>query len=387
MAQAASQRLSDRTTPLGAHRVRVGVMVNNMGGYSRGVLRGIASFAYARAWECKVEGVNNRGGLESPAEFDGWIVQALSADTAAELHRAGMPVVNVSSALGEDDMPSVVSDDVAVGRAGADHLLRQGFRSFAFYSPVDRRFARLRHEGFRSRLREMRHAVELVTNENDLVTSLFQLERPLAIMASNDSAALSVLEHCRGHGLRVPDEIGILGVDNDDLIQSLAFPPLSSINMATDRIGFEAAALLERLLAGETLTAHRTLIPPTGVVTRQSTDVLSIADHDVAEALRFIRDHAGKPIGVEDVSHSVTISRRQLERRFRETLGRSVFEEIKRCRIERAKQLLGETELTIPQIAAASGFANASYFTVVFGEATGATPGVYRKQAHMRTAE
>jgi len=359
-------------------------MVNNMGGYSRGVLRGVASFAFAKAWECKVEGVNNRGGLDSPAEFDGWIVQALSADTAAELHRAGMPVVNVSSALGEDDMPAVVSDDLAVGRAGADHLLRQGFRSFAFYSPVDRRFARLRHEGYRTRLRETRHAVELITRDDDLTTALFQLERPLAIMAANDSAALSVLEHCRAHNLRVPDEIGILGVDNDDLIQSLAFPPLSSINMATDRIGFEAAALLERLLAGERLSGHRMLIPPTGIVTRQSTDVLSIADRDVAEALRFIRDHAGKPIGVEDVSQSVTISRRQLERRFRETLGRSVFDEIKRCRIDRAKQLLSETELTIPQIAAASGFANASYFTVVFGEATGATPGVYRTQAKAR---
>jgi LacI family transcriptional regulator len=384
MAISPAKSLSDAAAPHTGRALRIAVMVNNMGGYSRGVLRGISSFAFSKAWECKVQGVNSWGGLDSPAEFDGWIVQAMSADIADDLHSAGVPVVNISSALGNADLPSVVADDLAVGRSGADYFLRLGFRSFAFYSPKDRQFAKLRHEGFAQRLSETNNSNELLTNENDLEAALYRLPRPLAIMAATDSAALPVLDKCRAHKLKVPDEVAILGVDNDDLIQSLAFPPLSSINMATDRIGFEGAAMLERLLRGDAVSNTRLLIPPLGVITRQSTDVLAIGDHDVAEALRYIRDHAAAAISVDDVSRSVVISRRQLERRFRAVLGRSVFDEIKRCRIERAKQLLNDTELTIPQIATASGFSTASYFTVVFGDEVGSTPGAYRKQVRGR---
>ena len=384
MAQSPAKPLPDVGPPRAGRAVRIAVMVNNMGGYSRGVLRGISSFAFAKAWECKVQGVNSWGGLDSPAEFDGWIVQAIAADVAGDLHSAGVPVVNISSALGNANLPSVVADDLAVGRAGADYFLRLGFRSFAFFSPQDRQFTRLRHEGFTRRLQETNNRNELLTTENDLEAALYRLPRPLAVMAATDLAALSVLDKCRAHRLKVPDDIAILGVDNDDLIQSLAFPPLSSINMATDRIGFEAAAMLERLLSGEALASSRLLIPPLGVITRQSSDVMAIGDRDVGEAVRYIRDHAAAAISVDDVSRSVVISRRQLERRFRAVLGRSVFDEIKRCRIERAKQLLNETELTIPQIATASGFSTASYFTVVFGDAVGSTPGAYRKQVRGR---
>ncbi len=386
MAKLSDQHLPDPNRTLTSRRVRIGVMVNNMGGYARGVLRGVASYAFAKAWECKVEGVNSRGGLESPAEFDGWIIQALSADIAVDLHHAGVPVVNISSARGENDLPSVVSDDIAVGRLGADYFLRLGLRQFAFYSPLDRKFARLRHEGFSARLLEAGiDNSTLIKSADELEPALFQLPRPVAVMAANDTAALTVLETCRAHGIRVPDDVAILGVDNDDLVQSLAFPALSSIHLATDRIGFEAAAMMEQMLNGQRPESNtRLLIPPTGVVGRQSTDVTVTTDSDVAAALRYIRDHAATAISVEDVASGVTISRRQLERRFRDTLGRSVYDEIKRCRIERAKQLLAETELTIPQIAMASGFSTASYFTVVFGEETGSTPGVYRKQVKSR---
>src|SRR5688500_6505816 len=152
MAKASLTRLPDDAPPSAGRVKRIAVMVNNVGGYSRGVLRGISSFAFTKSWECKVQGVNSWGGLDSPAEFDGWIVQALSPDIATDLHRAGVPVVNISSALGEADMPSVVADDLSVGRIGADYFLRLGFRSFAFYSPVDRQFARLRHQAFSQRL-------------------------------------------------------------------------------------------------------------------------------------------------------------------------------------------------------------------------------------------
>lgn len=140
-------------------------------------------------------------------------------------------------------------------------------------------------------------------------------------MGCNDMAALAVLEHCRSDHLRVPDDVAVLGVDNDDLIQSLAMPPLSSINTAAERVGFEAASLLDRLLAGEKVDDGPVRIAPVGVVTRLSSDVLATRDIDVREAVCFIRTHAGSPIGVEQVLASVSVSRRQLERRFRAVLA------------------------------------------------------------------
>lgn len=366
-----------------ARRVRIGVMVNNVGGYSRGVLRGVASFAFARAWECLVQGVNAKARTGADGTVDGIIAQATTNELASRLRESGTPVVNISSALAARELPTVAADDLAVGRMGADYFIRLGHRSLAFYAADEREFSRLRFDGFSTRASESAIRITRITTR-DLADQLTRLPHPVGVMGSNDTAALVVLDACRSRGIKVPDQIAVLGVDNDDLVQSLAFPPLSSINMATERIGFEAAAMLETLLRGETPRQDRLLVPPTGVVTRQSTDLVAIADADVAEAVRFIRDHAGKPIGVNDVAHSVTISRRQLERRFRATLGRSVLEEIQRCRIDRARQLLTDTELTIPQVAMACGFSTPSYFTVAFRQLAATTPGVFREQHRSR---
>ncbi len=359
--------------------LRVTIIVNNIEGYARGVLRGVMPFAFARGWECNVIGVDAPEPLEPRGPIAGIIAQVSSPQTLIRIREARVPVVNVSSAIEVNTAACVVCDDIAVGRLGADHFLRRGFRNYIFYAPLDRRFAKLRHDGFRSRLAESHFETAFASDRATLARLLFEIQKPVAVMCCNDMSALVVLEQCRTDHLRVPDQVAVLGVDNDDLIQSLASPPLSSINTAAEQIGFEAGALLERLIAG-TKTRSTILIPPAGITTRQSTDLTAVSDRDVAEALRFIREHAAGPIDVRQVLRSVTISRRQLERRFRGVLGRSVLEEIRRCRIERARQLLLETDLTIPQIATASGFSSASYLTVVFGNATGQTPGELRKQ-------
>ena len=245
----------------------------------------------------------------------------------------------------------------------------------------------MRQRGFTARLAEDGVEPLVALDRTKLVAMLTAVPKPAAIMCCNDISALEVLEQCRIDRTKVPDEIAVLGVDNDDLIQSLASPPLSSIGTATEQIGFEAGVLLERLMNQKGLrpvnapaTLGAILIPPTGVITRRSTDLTAIADLEVAEALRFIREHATGPMGVEEVLKSVSVSRRQLERRFRANLGRSMLDEIRRCRVERARQLLLETDLTIPQVATASGFSSGSYLTVVFGQSTGETPGSFRKK-------
>jgi LacI family transcriptional regulator len=359
---------------------RVAVVVNNVQGYARGILRGVMPFAFARGWKCDVHGVGLLGGSDNIGHVDGVIAQFGPENSPLKIQ---VPVVNVSSSVLMESVPSVVSDDKAVGRLGAEHFLRRGFRNFMWYAPLDRHYAKLRQIGFVARLNEAGFETAIALDQPRLVQALQTIEKPAAIMCCNDISALAVLEQCRIDRLKVPDQIAVLGVDNDDLIQSLASPPLSSIGTATEQIGFEAAVLLERLMAGKR-GGGTVLIPPTGVITRRSTDLTAVADAEVAEALRFIREHATGPMGVDDVHRSVTVSRRQLERRFRAQLGRSMLDEIRRCRVERARQLLVETDLTIPQIATASGFSSASYLTVVFGQMVKESPAHFRKKFRMR---
>jgi LacI family transcriptional regulator len=363
---------------------RVAVIVNNVEGYARGILRGVMPLAFARGWECDVMGVGLGGGSDKIGPVEGVIVQVDTVNKMPRLLRLGVPIVNVSSSITLDGVPAVVCDDLAVGRLGAEHFLRRGFRQFAWYAPLDRQFAKLRQMGFLNRLAENGLDCLVASTRRQLVDLLATGEKPLAVMCCNDTSALEVLEQCRLCRLKVPDQVAVLGVDNDDLMQSLASPPLSSISTATEQIGFEAASLLDRLMKKQPVPDRTVLIPPAGVITRRSTDLTAVDDAEVAEALRFIRQNAAGPLDVQQVLATVAVSRRQLERRFRATLGRSMLEEIRRCRVERARQLLVDTDLTIPQIATASGFSSASYLTVVFGKIIGETPGNFRKHLRRR---
>jgi LacI family transcriptional regulator len=181
-------------------------------------------------------------------------------------------------------------------------------------------------------------------------------------------------------GLRVPEDVAVVGVDNDELICETSRVPLSSVAVSAERIGFEAASLLERMMKGEAVDVGPLCIPPQGVVVRQSSDVLAIEDENVADALRYIADNAHKPIGVEDVLDHLTISRRQLEKRFQTVLGRSPAAEIRRIRIEKAKHLMDSTNLPLSRIAERSGFHDVSFLGKSFRRETGMTPTQYRRR-------
>jgi LacI family transcriptional regulator len=193
-----------------------------------------------------------------------------------------------------------------------------------------------------------------------------------------------VLDACRGAGLAIPDEVAVLGVDNDELLCELAAPPLSSVMPNTLRTGYEAAALLDRMMRGEAVRPVAHLIPPVGVVARQSTDVLALDDRAVAQAVRFIREHACEGINVGDVLRGVPLSRRVLEQRFRRLLGRTPREEILQVRLARVKQLLTETDLTLYRVAERTGFEHVEYLSVVFKRETGRTPRQFRTAARGR---
>ena len=198
-------------------------------------------------------------------------------------------------------------------------------------------------------------------------------------MTCHDDRGHQTLDACRRAGLRVPDDVAVIGVDNDTHLCNMCTPPLSSIDVNPSHIGYEAAALLTRLMRGASNPAGPVLLgPPRGIVPRQSTDVLAIDDRDVAAALRFVREHAVDGIHVSDVVANARQSPSTLERRIKATLGRTIKGEITRVRLERARLLLQETDLPIAAIATRSGFSEPKYFCEVFRKAEGVTATSYR---------
>jgi LacI family transcriptional regulator len=208
---------------------------------------------------------------------------------------------------------------------------------------------------------------------------LRELPKPVGLMAAYDIRGRQVLDACRRVRAEVPDEVAVMGVDNDELLCSLSHPSLSSVVPNPHQIGYEAATMLGKALAGEPLKTETHYVGPSGVATRQSTDVLAINDDAVAFALRFIRDHACQGIKVDDILKEMPMARRSLERRFQDLLGRSIHSEISRLQLERAKTLLCDTNLTLDEVAQKAGFHHPEYLSAVFKKQLGTTPGKFRK--------
>ncbi|MDZ4686932.1 MAG: substrate-binding domain-containing protein [Planctomycetaceae bacterium] len=210
---------------------------------------------------------------------------------------------------------------------------------------------------------------------------LSALPKPVGVFAAHELRAWQVVEACRSSGLRVPDDVAVIGTDNDELLCELARPSLSSVPIPAERIGFEAAALLSKLMRGAKPPRRPKLFAPTRVNARQSSDVLAGADPEVTVAARFIRNHAHQPLSVDDVLRHVSISRRALEQRFRRVLDRGIGQEIRRVHLERAKELLATTLLSMADVAEQAGFSSMHYLSRVFRHDVGLTPSDFRRQA------
>jgi LacI family transcriptional regulator len=193
-----------------------------------------------------------------------------------------------------------------------------------------------------------------------------------------------VLEACRAVGARVPDDVAVIGVDNDEMICELTSPPMSSIEQGARRMGYEAAALLERLMRGRKTSQLRFVVEPEGVIARRSTDTLAVSDAEVAAAMRFIRDHACQRIHIDDVAEAIGLSRSSAERRFKAVMGRTIHAEINRVRFARAKQLVAESDLPLKQVSFQAGFRHVQYMTAIFRRRLGQTPKEYRTSSRGR---
>ena len=385
-----------------ARKRNVALLIETSNAYARGLLQGMIGYIRDHSqWTVDFPEIG-RG--ELPTRFlsgwsgDGMIARIETPSIARAVVARGCPVVDVSAARHVPSVPWVETNDEAIARMALTHFLDRGFHSFGFVG--DRRFnwSRWRHDHFRSfaessgchfasfDLAHQRRRDPNTTARPGLVHWISSLPRPTGLLACYDHAARHVLTACREANLKVPDEIAVLGVDNDEFLCNLTTPALSSVIPDTHRTGFEAARLLDRMMSGRPVQPTAHLIAPLGIATRQSTDVLAVDDTDVASALRFIREHFLDGIQVRDILDHVALSRRILEDRFRRILGRTPHEEIQRLRISRVQQYLRETDLSVAEIARKTGFQHPEYMTVAFKRGTGMSPTNFRTR-HRRSVQ
>jgi LacI family transcriptional regulator len=364
----------------------IGLAVDTVGSYGREVIHGVMGFCHRNPhWVIAVEPrlwIYDAEPQPDLWNVDGLILQAYSQELIDRVRAAGITAVNVANmGVAPRPLPTIVPDDVAIGRMAAEYLLHQGFRNFGYCAHGVYEFSALRGRAYRERLAESGVQVsECDTAVGPLDPWLMAQSYPIAVFCCNDAWAHRTLSAARRCGLDVPGQVAVLGVDDDELLNTVGALPLSSIAIPAQKIGFEAARLLEAALDGTPPPMHTTL-PPVAVVARATTDLSSIDDPEVAAALRFIKASVSRPLQVDDVLEHQSISRRSLERRFRAALGRSVAEEIRRAHIERAKQLLTNTTLSIEEVAAASGFTSSTLLGVVFRRHVGESPTTFRQRS------
>jgi LacI family transcriptional regulator len=327
---------------------------------------------------------------------NGVISRAFSPEVVETAIKLGIPVIDLNEQIRGQGVPLVSNDHGAIGRLAAKHLLERGFTRFGFVGHAGAFWSEGRFKGFAEVIREAGYAcVEYHGKKADLRAMrqrLWELEldevagwidnlpKPVGVMASDDFRAVQFLAACRIADVAVPEQVAVIGVGGDDVSCELAIPPLSSIILNPQRMGYKAAELLDRLMRGESVGAKEVLISPLDVITRQSTDVTAIVDPVVAKAMRFIRERACDGINVNDVLEHVLVSRTALQHHFRDALDQSIHDVIVGMRLTRAKELLSQSKLSLQDIAERSGFNHTEYLSSVFKQRTGWTPAKYREQ-------
>ncbi|GAA5507924.1 XylR family transcriptional regulator [Novipirellula caenicola] len=381
-------------------RRSVALLIETSNGYCRGLLDGIISYAKHHAnWSIHL--TEQERGAAPPAWLQTWkgdgIIARIETDTIGRrLRKFGLPIVDLSAARHVKGIPWADTDDEAISRLGVQHFTERGFTQLAYCGDPGFEWSNLRRDHFKRMTIAAGcsfHEHQMTprydpdfswdTEKRAIATWLNQLPRPAAIMACYDFQAQQVLDVCRELEIAVPEEIAVLGVDDDRLICELAEPNLSSVIPDTKSTGYEAAELLDRMMQGEPVSPRQRLITqPLGIRVRQSTDTLAIEDVEVARALSYIRRHSLANIRVTDILRHVSLSRRALEHRFMRLIGHTPHEEIMRVRIDRIKILLRETDLSIHEIAERAGFEYAEYMAAVFKRETGTTPTEFRAKCN-----
>lgn len=361
------------------------------------LIRGISNYADRHGrWHLLLDPRDHehRSALPDGWQGHGIIARITSPKQLEQLQARRLPLVNVDDIVPpQPGLATVINDEAALADMAMSHLLDRGFRQFAYFAPPSLEYSKRRGEAFVDRVREAGYECAVYRPGYRAGRRLGWAERlkrvdrwirslplPIGVLAVDANRGRQLAEICHLSGIRVPDDVAVLAGSLDELLCDVCTPPLSSINVASERIGHDAAGLLDAMMAGHAEPTGPLEIPPRGVQSRQSTDLLAIDDEEIVDALRYIRNHAHRGIIVEDILRQVPISRRSLEIQFRKYLGRSPAREIRRVQLEKSRDLLGRRELSITEVALACGFANATRFGVAFKKDTGKTPHNFRKE-------
>jgi LacI family transcriptional regulator len=380
--------------------LRVIIMLQAARGVERDLLRGIARYAtLTGGWTFyrKPHAYLATGSKLDMRALKAWRPDGAfcTAEDGGAFKRLGVPLIAYNVDAIPEAVPCILTEDRAAGRLAAEHLLSHGHRTFAFCGYASIRWSDERCAAFCRRVGEAGHRVEIypapsrkrlewASEEPRVRDWLRTLPKPVGLMCVNDDRAESVLETCRALGYGVPEDVSLIGVDDDEYVCELQNPPLSSVSVASDQAGYDAAALLDRLMDGrEKMRGVRITARATGVKERLSTSVLTVADPDVRKALRFIRENADRPVQVADVVRASRLSHRALNDRFHTGVGGSILTHVTRARVAHISRLLTETQMRVHEIADVVGYEDERHISRYFKRATGLTPQEYRRKYAM----
>jgi LacI family transcriptional regulator len=378
----------------------VALLIETSRTYTRNILRGVkryiseygpwSVFLELRALDSRIPPWlrNWRG--------DGILCRSFNQATVDAIEATGAPAVELRASKLRLNMPFVGVDSRTIGRLVAGHFLERGFRNFGCYEIDIESFFEERRDSFLHTLKEhgfschcyrtnerTEHPTQWERHQAALLDWIQKLPKPIAIMACTDQLGFWLIDACNRAGLSVPEEVAVVGVEDDESLCEMASPPMSSVHLPGARVGYEAAKLLDHLMAGGKMPIEPLLIPPMDVVTRNSSDILAIDDPAIAKALTFIRERASTGIKVDDVVTAVGGSRSKLERKMRKIIGRTPQEEIMRVKLNLVRQLLVETPLSLEKIALRAGFAHTQYMAEIFRSTFDTTPGQFRKKLRL----
>ncbi len=377
-------------------RRNVALIVETESIYGRTILRGIARYQRVRGeWSVFLRGGEINASLPPwllEGSIDGVICRSTTPEMVRVLAERNMATVDLNDRNGYLGVPSILSDMNLIGRMAARHLLQRGFQNLAFCGYENELWSAQRLLGVREELNgqgqmcgvfeSSSHGLRDHTwhdEREQIMAWLRTLPRPIGIITCNDVRGYHVLDACRALDIAVPEDVAVVGVDNGETFCDFCHPSLSSVVPDTERIGFEAAQLLDALMEGHASPFKERFIAPREVMVRQSSDVMAVDDPTLAAALHYLRENACSGITVADVLAYAPLSRSALERGFRNFLGHSPQEEIRRVRLKKIKQLLIETNWSLAQIADATGFDSPEYMMVQFKRIVGQTPSQWRK--------
>jgi LacI family transcriptional regulator len=382
-------------------RLRIALLVESSRSYSRNLLGGIVDYANTYGpWLFYHE--ERSLGDPVPSELKAWrpdgiLMRTGNPQFAKRLRRLGVPMVEMFREEASLDVPFVVLDHKAIAELAVDHLVQCGMENLAYCGLPGVFFSDLRCRYFQEYAASKGRKVtvfaggghtsqkglaaaeaDALQHTRQLTAWLDSLPKPTGLMACHDIRAYQVLSVCSDLGIAVPDSLAVIGVDNDPVYCQLCDPPLSSVDPNAQRVGYEAAAMLHRMILGEKLASPTVLIEPAGVISRQSTNVLAISDREVVEVIRCLRENACAGLTVRSFVARTPYSRSTLERWFLKHLGHSINAEIVRVKIQRVKELLTTTDLPLQKIARLAGFSHSETMQRLFKKITGQTPGACR---------